>query len=221
MKVIIVGCGRNGSGLALALGRMGHTVTVIDSDKTAFEALGEGFKGETIEGIGFDQDVLKKAGIDRADALGAFTSSDESNAVIARLAKEIYNVPKVVARLYDRHKAEIYKHLGIQTLSTTTWGIKRAVDILSYSPLDAVYSFSSGDVEMIKIEVPSLVAGRRVADITVLGDIHVVAIERGNKTMLPSDGTVFQRGDILYIAAAVKAGGQLKRLLGISDGRAM
>lgn len=221
MKIIIVGCGRNGSGLAQALSRAGHAVTVIDSDGGALSKLGPDFKGKTIEGIGFDQEVLMKAGIDRTDALAAFTSSDESNAVIARIAREIYHVPKVVARLYDREKAEIYRHLGIQTLSSTTWGIKRAADLLTHAPLDAVFSFGSGDVELVKIEVPSLVAGRRVNDLTVLGDIHVVAIERANKTILPTAGTVFQRGDTLYIAAAISSGGQLKKLLGLADGKVM
>lgn len=216
MKIIIVGCGRNGSGLAQALSKAGHAVTVIDSNAAAFAALGAGFKGKTVEGIGFDKEVLAQAKIDRADALAAFTASDESNAVIARMAREIYHVPKVVARLYDREKAEIYKQLGIQTLSSTTWGIKRAADLLTYTPLDAVFSFGEGDVELVKIEVPSVIAGRKVNDLTVLGDIHVVAIERGSKTILPTAGTVFQRRDILYIAAAISSGGQLKKLLGLA-----
>ncbi len=219
MKVIIVGCGRNGAGLALSLSKAGHTVTVIDTNPASFTKLGEKFKGKVIEGIGFDRDILSQAKIEKSDAVAAFTSSDESNAVIARMAREIYHVPKVVARLYDRNKAEIYKQLGIQTLSSTTWGIKRAVDLLTYTPLEAVFTFGGGDVELVKIEVPSLIAGRKVNDLTVLGDIHVVAVERGNKTLLPVSGTIFQRGDILYIAAAISAGGQLKKLLGLSDGR--
>lgn len=221
MKIIIVGCGRNGSGLAQSLSKAGHTVTVIDSDAAAFAKLGPDFKGETIEGIGFDRDVLAEAQIERTDALAAFTAGDDSNAVIARMAREIYRVPKVVARIYDREKAEIYRQLGIRTLSSTTWGIKRATELLTYTPLDAVFSFGNGDVELIKIEVPSLIAGRKVNDLTVLGDIHVVAIERGNKTILPTAGTIFQRRDILYIAIAISAGDQLKQLLGFSNGKAV
>ena len=221
MKIIVVGCGRNGSGLAAALSKGGHSVTVIDSDAAAFGQLGKDFKGKTVQGVGFDRDILQKAEIDRADALAAFTASDESNAVIARIAREIYHVPKVVARLYDRRKAEIYKRLGIQTLSSTTWGIKRAVDILSYSPLDSVFTFGNGDVELVRIEVPSMIAGRRVGDLTVSGDIHVVAIERGNRTILPTAGTAFQRGDLLYIAVAIAAGRQLKKLLGLNSEEGM
>lgn len=221
MRIIIVGCGRNGSGLAQALSKSGHSITVIDSDADAFQQLGADFKGTVIEGVGFDRDVLLKAEIERTDALAAFTSSDESNAVIARMAREIYHVPNVVARLYDRKKAEIYKRLGVQTLSSTTWGIKRAADILCYSPLNAVFSFGNGDAELVKIEIPSLMAGRKVDDLTVLGDIHVVAIERGNKTILPTAGTIFKRKDMLYIAAVTESSGQLKKLLGLSGGRGM
>jgi len=221
MRMIIVGCGRNGSGLAQTLSKMGNTVTVIDSDASAFKVLGASFRGQTIEGIGFDRDILLQAKIDRTDALAAFTASDESNAVIARIAREIYHVPKVVARLYDREKAEIYRRLGIQTLSSTTWGIKRAVDLLCYSPLNTVFSVGNGDVDMVEIETPPLMTGHKVSELMVPGEIHVVAIGRGNKTILPTMGTVLQKGDMLYIAVVVASSGRLKKLFGLTNGKGM
>lgn len=221
MRMIIVGCGRNGSGLAQALVKLGHTVTVIDVDPAAFQALGPNFKGETVEGIGFDRDVLQRAKIDRADALAAFTASDESNAVIARMAREIYHVPKVVARLYDREKAEIYRHLGVQTLSSTTWGIKRATDLLCYSPLNTVYSMGNGDVELVEIEVPQPYIGKKVSELTFLGEVHVAAISRGNKTILPVMGTTLEKGDILYFSVVISSSGVLKKLMGIANGKGM
>jgi trk system potassium uptake protein TrkA len=217
--MIIVGCGRNGSGLALALSKMGHAVTVIDSDPSAFKALGAAFKGDTVEGVGFDRDILEKAKIDRTDALAAFTSSDESNAVIARIAREVYHVPKVVARLYDREKAEIYRRLGVQTLSSTTWGIKKAADLLCYSPLNTVFTVGNGGVDLVEMELPPLLAGHKVLDLTVPGEIHVTAIERGNKTVLPTGGTVLQKGDILYIAVVPASSGRLRRLLGLGGAK--
>lgn len=219
MRMIIVGCGRNGSGLALALVKLGHQVTVIDTDPAEFKSLGSGFPGTTIEGVGFDREVLMKARIDRADAIAAFTSSDESNALIARIAREVYRVPKVVARLFDREKAEIYRHLGVQTLSSTTWGIKRAVDLLCYSPLHTVYSLGNGDADIVEIEVPRLMAGQRVTDISVPGEISVVAISRGTKTIIPILGTMLQEGDLLYIAAAVSSSDRLKLIFGLADGK--
>ncbi len=221
MRMIIVGCGRNGSGLAQALSKMGHTVTVIDSNASAFQVLGPAFRGKTVEGVGFDRDVLLKAEIDRTDALAAFTSSDESNAVIARIAREIYHVPKVVARLYDREKAEIYKRLGVQTLSSTTWGIKRAADLLCYSPLNTVFSPGNGDVDVVEIEVPPLMAGHKVSELMVPGEVHVAAVTRGNKTVLPTMGMALQNGDVLYIAVVVGSSGRLKRLFGLSNGKGM
>ena len=221
MRMIIVGCGRNGSGLALTLCRMGHAVTVIDSNPAAFRALGPSFRGETVEGIGFDREVLLKAKIDRTDALAAFTSSDESNAVIARIAREIYHVPKVVARLYDQGKAEIYRRLGIQTLSSLTWRIKRATDLLCYSPLNTVFSMANGDVEIVEIEVPPLMTGHKVSELTVPGEIHMVSILRENKTILPTMGTVLQKDDLLYIAVVVASSGRLKRIFGLANGKGM
>ncbi len=221
MRMIIVGCGRNGAGLAQTLSKMGHTVTVIDSNASTFQALGTAFRGETVEGVGFDRDVLLKAKIDRTDALAAFTSSDESNAVIARIAREIYHVPKVVARLYDREKAEIYRRLGVQTLSSTTWGIKRAADLLCYSPLNTVFSVGNGDVDIVEIEVPPLMAGHKVSELMVPGEVHVAAITRGNKTVLPTMGMALQNGDVLYIAVVVASSGRLKRLFGFSNGKGM
>ena len=102
-----------GSGLAQALGLHGHTVTVVDNDPLAFERLGPNFKGQTVLGVGFDRDVLLKAGIERADCLAAVTASDDANVVAARMASQVFHVPKVIARLYDPRKAEIYKRLGL------------------------------------------------------------------------------------------------------------
>lgn len=210
-----------GSGLALALSKAGHAVTVIDSNPCAFERLDPAFKGKTVEGVGFDREVLQKAQIERSDALAAFTASDESNAVIARMAREIYHVPKVVARLYDRERAEIYKRLGIQTISSTTWGIKRAADLLLYSPLNTVLSLGQGDVDIVEIEAPAMLTGHKVAELTIVGEIGVAAIERDNKTIIPILSTEIRRNDKLYIVVSISATSRLKKLLGFGDGRGM
>lgn len=221
MKIIIVGCGRIGSGLAETLNRSGHAITVIDSDAAAFERLSPSFKGEKVEGIGFDKEVLTRAGIERVDALAAFTSSDEANAVIARMAKLKFRVPSVVARLYDPGKADIYRRLGVQTISSTNLGIRRAAELLCYTPLNTVYSLGDGEVDIVQIEAPTLLVGRTVNDLTVLGEIHVLSISRNNKTFLPTMGTVFQREDMIHLAVNTTANGRLKRILGLNDGRGM
>ena len=214
MKILIIGCGRVGAGLAKTLVGRGHSVTIVDKDPLAFGKLGDDFKGQIIVGIGFDREVLLKSGIEGADGVAAVTSSDEANVVASRIARDIFHVPKVVARLYDVRQAEIYKRLGIQTIAPTGWGINRIADLLLYSPLQVVFSIGSGDIELVENQVPQLLVGRTVRDLTVSGEIHVVSITRANKTFLPTMGTIFQDGDLLHLAVLTTSGNRLKALLG-------
>jgi trk system potassium uptake protein TrkA len=216
MLTIIVGCGRMGSGLAHQLNLQGHTVNIIDIDSTAFNRLGASFKGQTILGIGFDRDVLVKAGIEKADALAALTPSDEANVVTARVASLVYQVPRVVARLYDPLKAEIYKRLGLNTIAPVSWGINRIADLLNYSPLNTVMSLGTGEVDVVELEVPALLVGRTVRDYNVPSETTIVAISRGGRTFLPTTGTVFIAGDILHLVVLATSAERVKTLLGLS-----
>jgi trk/ktr system potassium uptake protein len=214
MKVIIIGCGRVGSGLAQVMGRHGHDVTVIDSDPAALDRLGPAFKGRKIVGIGFDRDVLLQAGIQRADALAAVTVSDEANVVSARLARQVFRVPRVVARVYDPGKAEIYRRFGLQTISPVSLGVDRLAEMLSFAHLDTVVSLGSSEVDIVDLEVPRLPVGRSVNEITVPGEINVVAVTRAGRTFLPTLGTVFQESDLLHLAVLVASAERLRGLIG-------
>ncbi len=214
MRILIIGCGRLGAGLAKTLMGRGHSVTIIDKDPLAFDKLGDKFKGQTTLGVGFDREVLLKAGIERTDGLAAVTSSDEANVVAARIARDIFHVPRVVARLYDVRQSEIYKRLGIQTIAPTGWGINRIADLLLYSPLETTFTLGSGDVELVETELPHLLVGRTVRDLTVAGEIHIVSITRNNKTFLPTLGTIFREEDLLHIAVLTTSTNRLKELLG-------
>jgi trk system potassium uptake protein TrkA len=215
MRIIIIGCGRMGSGLAQTLDLRGHAVTVVDKDSAAFERLGPSFKGQTVVGVGFDRDILVQAGIERADGLAAVTESDETNVVAARLASQVFRVPKVVARLYDPRKAEIYRRLGLQTIATTTWGINRIAELLCYSQFESVLSLG-GQVDIVEVEVPPLLVGRTVTELVVPGEIHVVAISRGGKTFIPTLGTVFREGDLVHVAVLATSADRLKALLAMA-----
>ena len=216
MKTIIVGCGQLGSGLAKNLIQKGHKVTIIDNDPKAFKILGKDFKGETIVGVGFDRDVLEKAQISSADAVVACSRSDEANALIGRIARNIYKVPHVISMLYDPGKAEIYRTLGIQTISTTAWGIAHAIEMLSYDQLDSVFTIGDSNVELVRVETPALLIGKTVNELTSMGEIHVIAISRDNKTFLPTKGTPLQKHDVIYIAVLTTSVIRLKALLGLS-----
>ena len=124
MKIIILGCGRVGARLALMLQNEGHNVNVVDKNREAFQRLGNNFKGKQVGGLGIDQDILKKASLEGADAFIALTNGDNTNIMASQIAKEIFKVPKVIARIYDPIREYAYRALGLQTLSTTTLGAK-------------------------------------------------------------------------------------------------
>lgn len=213
MKIIIVGCGRVGAGLAKNLSLQGLDVAVIDKNKSAFEALGPTFKGKTVEGIGFDQKVLSKAGIDKADALAAVTASDEANIVAARMARSFYKVPFVAARVYEPQKAKIYRRLGIQTISPVTLGIERLTSMLVYPNLNVERAIGAGQVNLVDVEVNQSLATKRNKDIEVPGEIELVALTRNGKTSLTNDAMTFQIGDILHLSVTSSARNKVNQLL--------
>jgi trk system potassium uptake protein TrkA len=215
MKFIVIGCGRWGAGLASTLVDRGHEVSVVDVDVRAFDRLGDGFNGERIVGSGLDRAVLERAGVERASGLATVTFGDEVNIVVARVAREVFRVPKVVARLYDPQKAQIYRGLGIETISTVEWGVHRIADLLAYSSLDVAVSIGHGGVDVVEAEVPTLLVGRTVADLTIPGEAHVIAISREARTVLPTEGTVLKAGDRVHLIMLASSVGRLKRLLGI------
>jgi trk system potassium uptake protein TrkA len=215
MKVIIVGCGRMGSELANSMWHDGHAVTVVDKDPRAFYRLGAAFKGATIEGIGFDRDVLIRAGVERADALAATTSGDNSNFITARVARDVFRVPKVIARLYDPRRAEIYQRMGLQTVSSTAWGVSRAIQLLVHAELNVVISLGNGEVELLEMEVPLHWVSRTVNNVNVPGEVSVTAITRQGKTFIPTLGTVFHEGDRVAVAALSTSRGRLEDLMAL------
>jgi len=205
MRAIIMGCGRVGEQVARILDREGHEVTIIDFDAVALARLGPNFRGRTIKGVGFDRDVLIEAGIESADSFAATSSSDNANVVAARVARNLFHVPRVIARLYDPRRAEIYQRLGLLTISSTTWGAQRIYELLTHDNLDPVMSFGSGEVKIIHIDLPPQLEGRIVNHITAPGEIVVVAITRDGRAILPTLGTQFRKGDIVYLSVLVSA----------------
>lgn len=205
MRVIIGGCGRVGAMLATKLSFEGHEVVVIDKDPLAFRRLGKTFTGPTIRGMVFDRKVLEKAGTDRSDAYVAVTSGDNSNVVSATIAREIYRVPKVVARIFDPRRAEIYRRMGIQTVSSVSWAANEISSLVLFQHIVRDVALGGGEVQVVRVSVPPRLVGRTIADLTAPGEIMPFAIVRAGASMIPASHEAFRDADIVEVAVLTSA----------------
>jgi len=199
MRVLIMGCGRVGSELSHALLGAGHEVTVIDKRAEAFDRYPPGDQARKIVGLGFDRDVLEEAGIREADAFIAVSSGDNSNIVSARVALEHYHVPKVIARIFDPRRAEIYERLNIPTVATTTWGVKQFQLMLLHTGKEVRESLGGGELLRVRVPVPSHLVGKPASSLNVDGHILVAGVSRGGKGFIPSSDSTLQEGDFLIV----------------------
>lgn len=206
-----------GAGLVRRLARQGFDVTAVDRDRAALDALGDSFVGKKVCGVGFDRAVLEEAGITRASALVSCMGSDEANIVVAHVARSMFRVPRVIVRLHDLSKAETYRRLDIQTISPNAWGISRICELLTYQQLDGVYEVGSGEVNLVRADIPALLNGVTVRELTAVGEIQIVSVSRDNQTFIPTQGTVLSDGDIVYAAVATSASRKFKQMLGIGE----
>jgi trk system potassium uptake protein TrkA len=201
MNVVIMGCGRVGILLTQELVRAGHHVSVIDKRATAFDRLPPGFEAKKIVGLGFDRSTLEEAGIKEADAFIAVSSGDNSNIVSARVARENYHVPQVVARIFDPMRAEIYERLNIPTVATTKWGVKQIMLMLMHPREELKESLAGGDLFRLRMQVPEHLRGKPVESLNLEGQILVVGVDRGGSGFIPTKSSTFQDGD--YVALVV------------------
>ncbi|HEY5540405.1 MAG TPA: TrkA family potassium uptake protein [Coriobacteriia bacterium] len=214
MHVVIGGYGRVGRYLAHELEAQGHTIAVIDRNPDVYEEF-EGIKGLRLNGEVFDRDTLIKAGIERADAFAATTSGDNSNIVAARVARERFNVPLVVARIFDPKRAMIYERFGIPTVSAVQWSSSRLLAMLLDPKVRSDYAFGEGEVVLVDLEVPDSLDGKRVLDVELPRVLSVVAIERDGKAILLSDTDVINAGDQLFMAIDRDSAPELRKLMGL------
>ncbi|HEX6470220.1 MAG TPA: TrkA family potassium uptake protein [Streptosporangiaceae bacterium] len=213
MKVIIMGCGRVGSALAQHLSTEGQDVSVIDRDPDARDLLPGGFPGYFLIGNGYHRAVLELAGIRGADAFVAVTSGDNTNIVGARIAKEDYRVPLVVARIYDPRRADIYHDLGITTVASVRWTVGRIHQMLLHRNLSPQIAFGNGETVLVEETLPGWFAGRPVRDLDVDGEIEVVAVTRDGHSFLPTRDSPARAGDAVAVAVAATALGRLRSFL--------
>jgi trk system potassium uptake protein len=200
VHVVIMGCGRVGSELAARLEGRGHTVAVIDKREIAFRMLRFDFKGQKIHGYGFDEDVLRQAGIERAGAFAAVSNGDNSNIVAARLAREKFEVPTVVARIYDPRRAEIYQRLGIPTVATVKWTTDQVMRFLIPDEIASDWKDPSEGISLVVLVLPGSWAGWTVEQLESSGHRRVVAVNRIGRARIPTANMILQEGDQLYLA---------------------
>ena len=204
MHIVIVGCGRVGSTLGRELVAVGHTVAVVDRKSEAFSRLGESFSGQKIAGIGFDRDILIEAGIEKAGALAAVTNGDNSNILIARVAREEFGIERVVARIYDPKRAEIYERLGIATVATVKWTSERILRRILPDLPAVEWTDPSAKVVLVERELPKTLVGTRVLSLDS-GIARIVSVRRLGAAVIPGADTVVQEGDVAYVAVEVKS----------------
>jgi trk system potassium uptake protein TrkA len=203
MHVVIVGCGRVGSGLSRIIEEKGHSVAILDKDPKAFRRLDDSFRGRKLVGVGFDRDRLDAAGIREADAVAAVTSGDNSNILTARVARETFGVGRVVARIKDPRRAVVYERLGIPTIASVQWTIDRVLRKLVPDPSGDDWTDPTANVVMVERAVAASWAGHPLAEIEIAGVARAVAVNRMGAAQLATDDLVTQDGDVVHLAVAV------------------
>jgi trk system potassium uptake protein TrkA len=200
MHVVVIGCGRVGSGLAVELVEAGHSVAIIDKSARSFRRLPADWPGKKVVGYGFDRDHLEEAGAGEATALAAVTSGDNSNIICARFGRETYEIPNVVARIYDPRRAEIFQRLGIPTVPTVAWTIDHVLRRILPERCITLWSNSTGRLHLVEQPLPKEWAGHRLPAEALHGDgIRIVAVTRTGVPALDVEELIAQEGDVLSL----------------------
>jgi trk system potassium uptake protein TrkA len=205
MRYLIVGCGRVGSTLATLLVAEKHDVVVVDENPAAFKRLGPRFGGGVEVGTGIDYDVLKRAGAERADGFVAVTDGDNRNVMASLIAQRMFRIKKIVARIYDPPRGQLYRELGIETFVPTTIGAQQIRNALIDTPYRSMPAFDFGNLTSLVATISAGQAGKRVADLETDGRVRIAAIRRLGNVRVASAGDVLQAGDEVNAVVAPEA----------------
>ncbi|MGO3151629.1 MAG: potassium channel family protein [Galactobacter sp.] len=211
---VIMGCGRVGATLAHTLMQDGHSVAIIDRDASAFRRLSTDFDGLTVTGVGFDRDTLLQAGIEDAYAFAAVSSGDNSNILATRIAREVFHVEHVVARIYDPGRAEVYQRLGVPTVASVRWSADQVLRrILPEHTLSGDFREASGRLVLRELPNAESWYGSTIAGLEEAAGVRIAYVTRFGEGILPTPETRYQRGDVLHAMVAVKRIEAVDRIL--------
>ncbi|MDP2940480.1 MAG: TrkA family potassium uptake protein [Candidatus Omnitrophota bacterium] len=214
MHIVIAGCGRVGSELAKLLSSEGHNVVIIDKNQTSFDRLGTTFNGITLLGNGYDPDILKAAGIEKADAFCAVTNGDNTNIMASQVAKKIFKVPKVIARVYDPKRADIYKSLGLDIISGTILFAAMLRDKIIESRFSS-YLIETGELGVIEIDIDDKYKGKLVEEINLPGEFLVTTVLKKKQTIIPGPKTVLDKGDKIMAVVKTTSLEKVRKIFGL------
>jgi trk system potassium uptake protein len=205
MRYLIIGCGRVGATLAKLLVAEGHDITVVDENPLSFKRLGSQFPGRVEVGTGIDYEVLKRAGAEHADGFIAVTDGDNRNVMAALLAQRMFGIRKIVARIYDPPRGQLYRELGIETVCPTTVGARLIRDRLVDAPFETIPSFDFGKVSSLNVTIGEADAGKRVNELELDGRIKIAAIRRGKDVRVAKPDELLEAGDEINAIVAPDA----------------
>ena len=204
MYFIIAGCMKIGATLALQLSQEDHDVVVIDSDPKNLEALGTGFNGVTITGMPIDEDVLRSAGIERADAMAAVTRDDNINLMAAEVAQQLFHVPKVITRLYSPEQEIVFRRMGMTTVCPTSLAVARIKEMLLPEQKSVTLTLAGADVRFHVADANRRIVGKKVGDVK---NTRIFGIVRNGAFSFAEPDSPIEAGDLLVIPEIPEDGG--------------
>ncbi len=214
MYIVVVGCGRVGAELAKLLSVEGHDVVVIDQKNSSFTRLGESFNGVTVRGSGVSTKTLQDSGIEKADIFCSLTNSDNINIMASQVAKGIFKVPRVIARVYDPTKAAVYKALGFDVLSETTLFASMIRDKIT-DPMLSSYLIENRELGVLELPVQDHLYGKTIEELNIPKECVIAAIRRHtNFPTIPDAKTVVGRGDVLLVVVKTTSIAKVKNIFG-------
>lgn len=214
MYIIILGCGRVGSELAQILSREGHNVVLIDKNAESFRRLGGTFNGLTLQGNGFEPELLIAAGIKKADVFCAVTNGDNTNIMAAQVAKKMFNVPKVITRIYDPKRAGIYKALGLDIISGTVLFASMIRDKIIESRFSS-YLIETGELGTMELDIDYKFKGKKIEELNIPGEFLIATLVKKNITTIPLPQTVLEKGDKVVAVVRIASLNKVRKLFGL------